>query len=527
MENNVAIYVRLSDEDRDKKGEVDSRSIQNQKSLLIDYAQKQGWNIYNIYSDDDYSGGDRNRPEWNKMLRDCKDGRIDIVLCKSQSRFSREIAVVEDYIHGYFEEWGVRFVSVVDNADTAIPSNRKSRQINGLINEWYLEDCSQNVKNVLRHKAQQGEYVGAFAPYGYKKDAEDKHRLVIDEEAAKIVRRIFEEYTTKSGVVKIAKRLNEEGVLPPSLYKAQQSDSKNYYSRMLDSPKQRQIWTASSITRMIVNEVYIGNMVQGKHHNISYKNHKKVNTPKEKWIKVQGTHEPIIDIKTWELAQAKRNSRRRESSKTGAPTPLSMKLFCRKCGAAMNREYSKRNYGKGEYRYIFCGTRRTSSACENSRYINFELIEHYIINEINKILKTYYDKSQIVIENYSDHTQQQIRSTKQSIDKAERELEQKRNIIYSVYQDKVNNVISEQQFFDIKSKAEKEIDECNKRLESLSRLLKTLSERHKDDKDIDFILSKYEQISELTPEITNEFIDKILLDTDKNGEINIEIYWKI
>ena len=188
----VAIYCRLSEEDRNKESEDDdSNSIQNQKSMLNKYALEQGWEIFKVYSDDDYTGSDRRRPEFNNLLHDAKAQKFNIVLCKTQSRFTRELELVEKYIHGLFPIWGIRFVSVVDNADTANKGNKKSRQINGLVNEWYLEDMSENIKSVLIDRRKNGFHIGAFALYGYKKDPDMKGHLIIDEEAAKVVREVF------------------------------------------------------------------------------------------------------------------------------------------------------------------------------------------------------------------------------------------------------------------------------------------------------------------------------------------------
>ena len=181
----VAIYCRLSEEDRNKQLQTDdSESIQNQKMMLRQYAQTHDWEIYDIYSDDDYTGSDRRRPEFNRLLSDAENRKFNIVLCKTQSRFTRELELVEKYIHGLFPVWGIRFVSIVDNADTDIKGNKKSRQINGLVNEWYLEDMSDNIKSVLTNRRVNGLHIGAFALYGYKKDPNQKGHLVIDEEAA-------------------------------------------------------------------------------------------------------------------------------------------------------------------------------------------------------------------------------------------------------------------------------------------------------------------------------------------------------
>ena len=155
-------------------------SIQNQKDILSAYALRQGWSIYRIYSDDNYSGSDRNRPEFNQMIEDAKAHKFDIVLCKTQSRFTREIAVVEDIIHGLFQRLGIRFVSPVDNIDTDMTGNKKSRQIHSLVNEWYLEEMSDNIKSALHSRMEHGHHIGAFAPYGYRKDPDKKGHLLIE-----------------------------------------------------------------------------------------------------------------------------------------------------------------------------------------------------------------------------------------------------------------------------------------------------------------------------------------------------------
>ena len=174
----VAIYCRLSEEDKNKRCvEDDSESIRNQKAMLCEYVYKHNWELYDIYSDEDYAGTDRERPQFKKLLEDAENKKFDIVLCKTQSRFTRELELVEKYIHGLFPIWGIRFISIVDNADTENKGNKKARQINGLVNEWYLEDMSENIKSVLTSKRKKGEHIGSFALYGYKKDPNKKVTL--------------------------------------------------------------------------------------------------------------------------------------------------------------------------------------------------------------------------------------------------------------------------------------------------------------------------------------------------------------
>lgn len=263
----VAIYCRLSEEDRDKRCEKDdSESIQNQKVMLCQYVLEHGWDVYDIYSDDDYAGADRKRPQFNRLLEDAKAKKFDIVLCKTQSRFTREMELVEKYIHGLFPIWGIRFISIVDNADTANKGNKKSRQINGLINEWYLEDMSDNIKSVLTNKRKNGFHIGAFALYGYMKDPNQKGHLVIDEEAASIVREVFTLFSKGYGKTAIARMLNDRGIPNPTEYK-------RLHGLRHKQPKRKNstLWKYFAISNMLVNEFYIGNMVQGKYGSISYK----------------------------------------------------------------------------------------------------------------------------------------------------------------------------------------------------------------------------------------------------------------
>ena len=279
----VAIYVRLSKEDDDVRkqisGKQESESIQNQKSLLIQYAVERGYDIYNIYTDEDYSGADRDRPAFSRLIQDASQHKFDIVLAKSQSRFTRDMELVERYLHGKFPEWGIRFIALVDHADTNDASNKKARQINGLINEWYLEDLSINVRTVLTHKCQSGQHIGSFAPYGYAKDPADHNHLVIDPVAAAVVRRIFSMVLSGYGASRIAKTLNEEGIPNPTRYKQQQG--------LNFAPCQKSrvpgLWSTASVRTILTNQTYTGDLVQGRHKKASYKSKKIVTLPKDKW----------------------------------------------------------------------------------------------------------------------------------------------------------------------------------------------------------------------------------------------------
>ncbi len=295
----AAIYVRLSEEDKDKKDPMDdSRSIKNQKELLKNYAAERGWEIYDIYCDDDYTGADRNRPQFKRLIADAGIGKFDIILCKTLSRFTREMELVEKYIHGLFPLWGIRFISVADNTDSADRKNKKARQISGLINEWYLEDMSDNIKSVLTDKRRAGKHIGSFALFGYKKDPENKGSIIIDPKAAQTVRLIFSMYLEGKTMTSIASELNLMGLPSPSEYKRQKGEK-------YKSSKEPAKWRYPAISSILRNEMYIGNMVQGRFASLSYKTKKNAPVKREKWFIVKNTHEPIIDNRTWSLVKKK------------------------------------------------------------------------------------------------------------------------------------------------------------------------------------------------------------------------------
>ena len=325
----AAIYCRLSKEDRVTDGE--SESIQNQKAMLIQYAMDRGLEIYQIYSDEDYSGADRTRPAFNAMLRDAAAHRFDVVLAKTQSRFTRDMELVERYLHGKFPEWGIRFIAVLDHADTDDRYNKKARQINGLVNEWYLEDLSENVRAVLRHKQVTGQFIGSFAPYGYAKDPCDHNHLVVDPQAAPVVQRIFRMALQGYGDAGIACALNREGLPSPALYKRLQGQMAYLPS---SSAAAQGLWSAASVRMILGRQAYIGNLVQGVHRKVSYKSAKIRAVPKSQWVTVPGTHEPLIDRADFELVQLMRQTGRPAPRRSPAG-PLAGLVRCACCGGLM------------------------------------------------------------------------------------------------------------------------------------------------------------------------------------------------
>lgn len=292
MRKKAAIYCRLSAEDSEKE------SIQNQILLLKNYAIEKGFFLYHIYIDEHYSGMDKNRPAFQSMLKDAQNGFFDIILCKTQSRLTRDMEVFETYVHERFPLWGIQFISVVDNIDSNCKENKKVRQMNALINEWYCEDLSENIRAVLKRKQKAGQFVGAFTCYGYQKSKEDKHKLIVDTEAAEVVKEIFYAFLKGYRCKEIADRLTQQGILTPTEYKRAKG-----IAFQNPNAKQNTGWSYNTIRKILTNEYYIGSLVQGKEQKINYKCKKRVLTDKKDWIVIKNNHPAIIEEETFFAVQ--------------------------------------------------------------------------------------------------------------------------------------------------------------------------------------------------------------------------------
>ncbi len=529
----VGVYCRLSDEDRYKKNKNDdSESIANQKSMLLKYALEQEWEIVDIYSDDDFSGAGTYRPDFERLIKDCESGRINIVLCKTQSRFSRDMEVIEKYLHNKFVEWGVRFVSIVDNADTNNEANKKSRQINGLVNEWYLEDLSNNVKKSLKNKREDGLYMGSFAPYGYLKDPNDKHKLIVDENVRHVVKEIFEKYKDGIGYHRICADLNSRNILPPSLYK--KSIGSNFVCCNFDY-ETTGIWTPDTVAKMLRNEVYIGNLVQGKRTNISYKNHKSKQIPKKDWCRTENTHEPIIDRETWYLVQ-RRIGKHEKPMTSGEIHILSQKVYCSECNRIFMRNQCNITCagGKVEKRaYLQCKGNKKYHTCDNNRSIRLDLLEKYVLDSINDLLKKCNDiilknecEKELNKKNSQDTIIINLNKEKSLIEK---KLNESKLYFKNLYQDKLKGIISEDDFIMLREEYSKDVESNQTRLEEINNELEITNERKENTKDIKSILKKYKNIKTLNKVIVDEFVEKIYIGK-LNKETNtreIKIIWNL
>ena len=365
MRERVAIYCRLSEEDREKDG-PDSQSIQNQREMLRQYAADRNWEVVAEWIDDDWAGADRNRPGFRQLLYEAERGAYDIVLCKTQSRFTREIELVERYLHDRFPRWGVRFVSVVDHADTAVRHNKKARQINGLINEWYLEDLSDNIRAVLTSRRKRGLHIGSTALYGYRKDPDVRGHLLPDPLTAPVVQEIFTQYAAGRSQKAIASMLTARGEPSPAARKGRGEHS----------------WSASTIGTMLRNEMYRGMLVQGRYGSQSYKTRKNVSRPPSLWYKVPDTHAPLISQTLWDVVQERLHQSNHTTGKN-PPSPFAGRVFCCTCGASLCVTTTR---GK---RYLQCSTRHAARVACTGAFLSEETLQNAVLQQINTLIDAY------------------------------------------------------------------------------------------------------------------------------------------
>ena len=304
FEGKCALYLRLSKEDERR---AESASIETQRKILREFAEKNEISIYDEYVDDGYTGTNLNRPAFQRMLEDIERGKVQIVLTKDLSRLGRNSGRVNLMLDEYFPEHRVRYISVSEGIDTAERSVTNSivAPVQNLVNELYAGDISRKIHAALDIKMKAGEFISAFAPYGYRKDPENKNHLLVDPEAGAVVTRLFAMAKAGNSPAQIAVILNKEGILTPSQYRYHtnpQLDAENF--------RGAKIWKATNIRKMLRNEVYLGHTLQGKTVKPSFKSRCCYTKPRAEWIVVENTHEPLVDQETWESVRLQMKKRR-------------------------------------------------------------------------------------------------------------------------------------------------------------------------------------------------------------------------
>ncbi|BFK28479.1 recombinase family protein [Blautia producta] len=462
---NVAIYIRLSREDGDKE---ESDSVGNQRKLLTEYvAKKEDFILYDIYVDDGYSGTNFNRPSFQKMIADIEDGKVNCVVVKDLSRFGRDYIDTGRYLERYFPELGVRFISVTDSIDSMKQAYDMLLPIKNIFNEQYARDISKKIQATVKSKQKAGEFIGAFTSYGYKKSPVDKNKLVIDDYAADVVRRIFSLYIQGYGKQRIAKLLNSEGILCPAEYKKVNGENYKNCNRLESTT----YWSYSTINSILHREMYVGNMVQGTKHQRMRSKQKKM--PKEEWIIVENTHEPIIDKETWEKAQSLLQKRTRELGLETNKNIFAGFVKCGDCGRAMTKNMWRRADGSKTYS-LYCGTyKRNGKQYCTPHTLPMAVLEDIVLGDLKAIVDSV-DNLKELVQSQSFTASKVKRIADTELSKIKAELERVKRLKKSIYEDYREELISKEEFLSYR-------EDYLKKEELYSKQIEALEEKKKDN----------------------------------------------
>ena len=506
---NVGIYCRLSNDD-ERDGE--SVSIENQKLLLQSYVRQMGWNEVDVYIDDGYTGTNFNRPGVQRLIEDAKAKRINLILVKDLSRFGRNYIEIGQYTDYLFPSIGCRFVALNNGVDTE--SNNGSTDVMcflNLFNEFYSRDTSKKVKAVKRACAENGKFMGTYPAYGYKRDNEDKHHLVIDEDTAPIVRRIFSMRATGMGFTGIAAQLNEEGIPSPGML---------YYQRRgkADPRRVNHKWAGETVKHLIRNEVYIGNMVQGKTGTVSYKNKKLISKPEDEWIRVEGTHEPIISQEIWDTVQSIDQKRvRKNAASDGIRSVFTGLVYCAECGFKMRNHTEKFTYkdgSPGRYSSFICGNyaRSGKSACTiHTIYEN--VLEQIVLEDIREKARfAAHDPemlAQHILRLKDKEAQSHRTSCEQELKAVKTRLDELERLMQSLYEDKYSGTVPQSVFQTLIRKYETERAKKAAALPELELKLKAHMENRQDAGRWTEIIRQYTEITKLDESMLFALVDRI------------------
>ena len=497
---NVAIYIRLSREDGDKE---ESDSVGNQRKLLTEYvAKKEDFILYDIYVDDGYSGTNFNRPSFQRMIADIEDGKVNCVVVKDLSRFGRDYIDTGRYLERYFPELGVRFISVTDSIDSMKQAYDMLLPIKNIFNEQYARDISKKIQATVKSKQKAGEFIGAFTSYGYKKSPVNKNKLVIDDYAADVVRRIFSLYIQGYGKQRIAKLLNAEGILCPAEYKKVNGENYKNCNRLESTT----YWSYSTINSILHREMYVGNMVQGTKHQRMRSKQKKMS--KEDWIIVENTHEPIIDKETWEKAQSLLKKRTRELDLETNKNIFAGFVKCGDCGRAMTKNMWRRADGSKTYS-LYCGTyKRNGKQYCTPHTLPMAVLEDIVLGDLKAIVDSV-DNLKELVQSQSFTASKVKRIADTELGKIKAELERVKRLKKSIYEDYREELISKEEFLSYR-------EDYLKKEELYSKQIEALEEKKKDNVTEDVFetpwlkrLLELKDIESLDRDIVVEMISEI------------------
>ena len=524
----AAIYCRLSSEDG---ADHESMSIGNQRALLTEYVEKQGWEVVDTYIDDGFSGTNFDRPGFQRMIADIEKGRINLVITKDLSRLGRNYIMCGQYTEIYFPERHVRYIALNDGVDTLNQtSSMDITPFKHILNDMFAKDISTKIKSTLHTKARRGEYLGALDPYGYLRHPDDKHKLIINEETAPIVRRIFEMSAAGMGSRSICTVLNDEGILSPAEYTRFRKHDPTKDGEFV----RKRFWCQTYLRSILKNEMYVGCMVQGRQYTPSYRSKKREPVPKEDWIVVPDMHEPIVTRELFDEAQKKMQARKKVIKPLDEPRLFSGLFYCEACGTAMRQHTT----GNGKYTYFICGKHHAIGklAC-SSHYINYDIFYQVIQEDIRRNAKLFSDDSEQAAKKLMElkcaDEQKQAAKMKRDLTSAKKRLADLDVKLKRAYEDNMNGKLPDHIFSMFIADYDAERAGLRSSISDMEKALEKVRDAKSDIDRFAALIKKYTSFEELDRFMLNELIDRITIyETPGMGrnrigkEKTITIYYK-
>ena len=504
----VGIYIRLSKEDEEKEKYSESESVQNQRTLLMEYIKENKLNFISEYVDDGVSGTSFDRPAFNKMIDDIEQGKINMVITKDLSRLGRNYVQSGYYTETYFPEHNVRYIAILDNIDTALDSaNNDIAPFKSILNEMYAKDTSKKINSVLQSKRNNGEYLGT-APYGYKKDPENKYHLVIDEEAAEVVRTVFRMFLEGYGTMQIADYLSEQKIPIPSDYNKRNRGTKSISYGL---------WPQSTVRFILSNEVYTGTVVQGKRKKISFKSKKFVDVPEEDWIRVPNMHEAIVSKEDFERAkkilEATKGSRIVENDYLFKGI-----LQCFDCKGYIGIRSPDKNgniYGRCQ-RYA----RYSKFDVCSPHNFNYQVFEENMIVVLREICKEYSDKKKLEeIAKKSKSKEDKELDLRNKLKTYKTQIEKETRKLDLLNKDRIEGNITVDRYIEKTKKIKKEVEDYTKRIKEMEQELNGENVQEDKEKKLDNLVDEFLNMEKPNKEIIREFIERIEIHSDKQVDI--------
>lgn len=510
----AAIYVRLSKEDGDvaSAAKAESNSISNQKNLIKDFLKdKDDIIVVSERVDDGYSGSNFERPGFQMMMDDIRRGTVDCVIVKDLSRFGREYIDSGKYIERLFPALGVRFIAVNDHIDNKEENSKDDIVVpfKNLMNDAYCRDISIKIRSHLEVKRRNGEYIGAFTPYGYKKDENDRNRLVPDLYAAGVVKDIFRMKLHGMSQTAIADHLNGQGILSPMEYKH------SLGIRIQDNFKthEQAEWSSMSVRRVLENEVYVGTLTQGKHSTPNHKIKKIMDKPEEEWIRIEDNHEPVVSKREFAIVQRLLGMDTRTSPNEDEVYVLSGLVVCADCGAPM----IKRNVPAGGkvYSYYICSKNAATKQCGTHR-IPKDKLERLVFDVLKTHIASVLDAGRILeYVNTVPFQELEIKELERQKEAKEQEIQKSRELRDMLYEDLKEGIVSKEDYAELYEGYNNKRKKAEEAVRKISRTIQDVLDAKTDKYEWLRYFKEYQNISELSRTAAVELIDRVRV-SDKN-----------